>query len=264
LAAPAACVKHRQTHLKQVKASIPLLAALLAWPAAAAPWRAEYALSVAGVTVMEAQVMFDLDGPGYRVESRVRSRGLATLVASGNQVTRAEGGWRGGNPAPRRYETQGQWRGGARHTILDYAGGTPRITTLLPTEDMPRTPVPEEALPGTLDALSILAMVTRQVGATARCEGSARMFDGRRLTAFSARTVGQTPQGLQCEVESRHLAGIPTERDVAQAQQPQRLQVWFVRPVADGPAVPRQVELSSRWWGRIEANLLRLEPATPQ
>ncbi len=238
-----------------------LLASLLAWPAMAAPWRAEYALTVAGVTVMEAQVEFDLDGPAYRVQSRLRSRGLATLVARGEQVTRAEGGWRGPAALPRRYETRGQWRGGPRHTILDYVGGTPRLTTLVPAEDMPRTPVAEDAIPGTMDALSILAMFTRQVGASARCEGAARMFDGRRLSSFTARTIGQTLQGLHCEVESRAIGGIPLERDVAQAQQPQRVQIWFTRPVADGPAIPHKVELPSRWWGRIEANLLALEPA---
>lgn len=245
----------------RVKPLLPALLVLLSLPAAAAPWRAEYSLTVAGVTVMEAQVQFDLDGPGYRVESRVRSRGLAALIARGDQQTRAEGSWRGNAALPTRYETQGQWRGGPRHTVIDYAGGTPRIRTLVPTEDMPRTPVPGDALAGSMDALSILAMLTRQVGATARCEGSVRMFDGRRLTAFSARTIGQTPQGLQCEVESRQIAGIPTERDVEEARQPQRLQTWFARPLADGPVVPRQVEFPSRWYGRIQANLLRLEPA---
>ena len=118
----------------------------------AAPWRAEYALTVAGVTVMEAQVVFDIDGAGYRVETRTRSRGLATLVARGHSRALAEGAWRNGAAQPRRYETEGQWRGAARNVTLDYPGGSPRIRRLEPPEDMPRTPVPEEALPGTLAA----------------------------------------------------------------------------------------------------------------
>lgn len=238
-----------------------LLAGLLASPAAAAPWRAEYALTVAGVTVMEAHVLFDIDGAGYRVEARTRSRGLATLVARGHQRTMAEGAWRNGAAQPLRYETEGQWRGNARNAVLDYPGGNPRIRRLDPPEDMPRTPVPEEALPGTLDSLSVLAMLAKQVGTTARCDGRARMFDGRRLTDFAARTIGQTPQGLHCEIEARAIAGIPTDRDAAQARAPQVLQAWFVQPVPGGPAVPRQVEFPSRWWGRIGASLVSLEPA---
>lgn len=230
----------------------------------AAPWRAEYALTVAGVTVMEAQVVFDIDGAGYRVETRTRSRGLATLVARGHSRALAEGAWRNGAAQPRRYETEGQWRGAARNVTLDYPGGSPRIRRLEPPEDMPRTPVPEEALPGTLDSLSILAMLAKQVGATARCDGRARMFDGRRLTDFAARTIGQTPEGLHCEIEARAIAGIPTDRDPTQARAPQLLQTWFVQPMPGGPAVPRQVEFPSRWWGRIEANLISLEPAAPR
>lgn len=240
-----------------------LLAAALAGatPAKAAPWWAEYAVTIAGITVLEAQVLFDIDGAGYRVETRARSRGLATLVARGQQRTLAEGAWQGGTALPRRYETEGQWRGSPRSTAMDYVNGAPRIRRLDPAEDMPRTPIPEESLPGTLDSLSILAMLAKQVGTTARCDGRARMFDGRRLTDFAARTLEQTPQGLHCEVEARAIAGIPTDRDPAQASAPQLLQAWFVQPVPGGPAIPRQVEFPSRWWGRIEASLLRLEPA---
>lgn len=244
---------------------MPLLLALLlllAAPAAgAAPWRAEYAITIAGITVMEAQVSFDLDGPGYWVETRSRSRGLASLVARGAYVTKASGIWQGNGVSPRRYATEGQTRGSPRRIMLEYEGPVPRIRVLDPVEDVPRTPIPEEALPGTVDSLSALAMLTRQVSRTARCEATARMFDARRLTLFAARTVGQDAQGLRCELESRHVAGIPTQRDPVQAAQPQIIQAWFVRPHANGPAIPGRVEVATRWWGRIEAQLIRLEPA---
>lgn len=245
--------------LRQLLLPVALLAA--AAPAAAAPWRAEYALTVAGITVMDAQVLFDLDAPGYRVETRVRSRGVANVVARGEQVTRAEGAWRGDAAQPRRYATEGQWRGEARRTVLEYRNGQPVVRALEPAEDVPRTPIPPESLPGTVDSLSALALLARRVDRTASCDVSVRMFDARRLTEFSARTVGQEAAGLRCEVEGRQLAGIPTDRDPQEARRPQPIQAWFARPVANGPAVPLRVELSSRWWGRIEAHLIRLEPA---
>ncbi|MCW8086882.1 DUF3108 domain-containing protein [Sabulicella glaciei] len=243
---------------------MPLLLAmllLLAIPAAATPWRAEYAVTLAGVTVMEAQVTFDLDGPGYWVESRSRSRGLASLVARGAYVTRASGSWRGDAVAPRRYATEGQTRGSPRRIVIDYENAVPRVRVLDPVEDVPRTPIPEDALPGTVDSLSALAMLARQVSRTARCDASARMFDARRLTLFAARTVGQEADGLRCELESRHIAGIPTQRDPVQAAQPQIIHTWFVRPHENGPAIPGRVEIATRWWGRVEAHLIRLEPA---
>jgi hypothetical protein len=171
------------------------LFALLAAPAAAEPWRAEYALTLAGVRVMEAQITFDILGPRYRVETRIRSRGLATMISRGDQVTRSEGAWRGNDPVP------------------------------------------------------------------LRCEGSARMFDARRLSVLVARTHGQAEDGLHCSVESRQLGGIPTDRDPDAASQPQTVEAWFARPEEGGPAVPLRVQLASRWWGRMEARLIRLERA---
>jgi hypothetical protein len=242
------------------------LFALLAAPsmatlAAAEPWRAEYALTLAGVRVMEAQITFDILGPRYRVETRIRSRGLATMISRGDQVTRSEGAWRGNDPVPLRYSSQGSWRGTARQVAIDYVAGEPRVTTLVPTEDMPRTPIPRADLRGTVDSLTALASLARVVDRTGRCEGSARMFDARRLSVLVARTHGQAEDGLHCSVESRQLGGIPTDRDPDAASQPQTVEAWFARPEEGGPAVPLRVQLASRWWGRMEARLIRLERA---
>ena len=237
---------------------LPLLA-LVSTPALAEPWRAEYTLTMAGMRVMDAQITFDINGPRYIVETRVRSRGLATMVSRGDQVTRSEGSWRGNEPVPLRYVSQGVWRGAARQVTIDYVGGEPRVTTLVPTVDMPRTPIAEADLRGTVDSLTALAALARSVDRTGRCEGAARMFDARRLTNFIARTHAQEEGGLHCTVESRQLGGIPTDRDPDVASQPQRVDAWFARPEEGGPAVPLRVQLASRWWGRVEANLVRLE-----
>jgi hypothetical protein len=120
---------------------LPLLA-LLSTPALAEPWRAEYALTLAGVRVMEAYLTFDIDSPRYSVETRVRSRGVAAMISRGEQVTRSEGSWRGNEPVPLRHASQGHWRGTARQVTIDYVGGEPRVALLEPAVDMPRTPIP--------------------------------------------------------------------------------------------------------------------------
>ncbi|HZH47135.1 MAG TPA: DUF3108 domain-containing protein [Roseococcus sp.] len=239
---------------------LPLLA-LLSTPALAEPWRAEYALTLAGVRVMEAYLTFDIDSPRYSVETRVRSRGVAAMISRGEQVTRSEGSWRGNEPVPLRHASQGHWRGTARQVTIDYVGGEPRVALLEPAVDMPRTPIPPGNLRGTVDTLTALAGLVRTVNRTGRCEGTARMFDARRLSHFTARTHGQGEAGLHCTVESRQLGGIPTERDPETSGQPQLVEAWFARPQEGAPAVPLRVQLASRWWGRIEATLVRLERA---
>ncbi|MDB5413822.1 MAG: hypothetical protein JWR10_2157 [Rubritepida sp.] len=236
---------------------------LLGSPAAAQTWHASYVFTVAGVTVMESQV--DLipgrPGAGYAIETRTRGRGVASLIFRGEQVSRSEGIWRGAVPVPRLHRSSGNWRGSVRRTALEYsATGVPRVVTLEPAQDMERTPIPAEALPGSLDALSALLQLSRQVRDTGRCDARAQIYDGRRLTALELTTDPERdPEGgglPTCVIESRLVAGIPVER--SDDARPMRSVIHFGLPAADGPALPLRIELASRWWGTIQVALTAL------
>lgn len=236
---------------------------LLGGPAAAADWRANYLVTVAGLPVMEAEVNFTLGPPGtpYAIETRIRSRGLAAVVLRGEQRSRSEGGWQGGMARPRLHESNGNWRGTPRHTLLHYdQDGAPRIVTLEPARDMERTPVPEDARRGTIDSLTALVQLTQQVSRTARCDTRARTFDGRRLTQFNVTTdpvAHVTDSGLlRCLVESRLLAGVPVDRPIDEAMRPIRSELVFGVPQPGAPAIPVRIEIASRWWGAITATLI--------
>ena len=244
----------------------------LAAPASAERWRANYAITVAGVTVMEAEVVFMLGSVGgranapYSIETRVRSRGIAAMVIRGEGHTRAEGVWQGTNLRPTLYHSTGNWRGTPRLTRLEYAAdGAMRIATLEPPQDMERTAVPIEERRGAIDSLSAILLLTEQVRRTARCETQARTFDGRRLVQFDVTTdpvVRVADRGLlRCLVESRALGGFPTDRPLEEVTRPVRSIVIFGVPQAGGPAIPVQVEIASRWWGTIRASLSELSSA---
>lgn len=234
---------------------------LLAGPVAAEPWRASYVFTVAGVTLMEAEVFLDIGGPGapYVIEARTRPRGLAVLFFRGEQVSRSEGAWRGRNPLPRMHGSSGNWRGSPRRTVLNYSpDGTPRIVALEPAQDIERTPVPPEALPGTVDALSAMLWLSRHVQETGRCDARARVFDGRRLTQLVLTTEPerQAAGGGQpsCLIQSQILAGLPVERP--EDSRPTRNVVHFGNPVEPGaPLLPIRLELASRWWGTVQVAL---------
>ncbi|WP_421995412.1 DUF3108 domain-containing protein [Roseococcus sp.] len=235
--------------------------AFLAGPAAAEPWRASYAFAAAGITVMEAEVDLEIGGPGapYTIETRTRARGLGTLFFRGEQVAHSEGSWRGANPLPRQHRSSGNWRGSPRRTLLNYtASGTPQVGLLEPAQDLERTPIPPEALPGTLDALSAMLKLSRQVRDTGRCEGQARIFDGRRLTQLNVTTdpVRDPAGGGQpsCVIESQIVGGLPVERP--EDARPMRSVVHFGNPAQPGaPLLPIRIELASRWWGTIQVTL---------
>ena len=242
---------------------------VFAAPASAERWRASYAITAAGITVMEAVVVFTLGTAGgqagapYSIETRVRSRGIAAMVFRGEGQTRAEGVWQGGTLLPRSYLSTGNWRGTPRRTRLEYASdGAMRVATLEPAQDMERTAVPAEDRRGAIDSLSAIILLTDQVRRTARCDTQARTFDGRRLVQFDVTTdpvVHVADRGLlRCVVESRALAGFATDRPLEEAMRPVRSVVVFGVAQVGAPAIPVQVEIASRWWGTIRANLNEL------
>lgn len=238
-----------------------LLALLLlaAAPAQAEAWRASYLITVAGATVMEAEVAFDLGGAGYRVETRTRPRGVGSLLLRGESVSLSEGRWQGAEARPAYHEARSHWRSGPRRTRLDYGpDGEPRLAVLEPAEDIPRAPLPPGSRAGTLDNLSALAQLARHVRDTGRCDTGATAFDGRRLTRFEVTRdpVMQAADGglLRCVIESRPLAGYALDRP--DSANPTEIHALFgvLRPGA--PVLPVRVEIAARWWGRIEARLV--------
>lgn len=238
---------------------------LLAGPASAERWRATYAITAAGITVADAEVRFTLGPAGtpYNIETLSRTRGVAAWLVRSETRARSEGMLRAGAAQPRRYQTEGTWRGAPRRTVLEYApDGTARIAALEPAQDMPRTPVPDEARRGHLDPLSAIVLLTAHVRETARCDVRAQTFDGRRVTQFEVTThpvVLASDRGLlRCDVESRPVAGIPLDRPIEETSRPTRSTLIFGVTQPGAPAVPVQVEIASRWWGTIQASLVEL------
>lgn len=242
----------------------------------ATSWTATYEFHAAGLRVLEARFLFDVDGPGYRLEVVSRSRGLASLFARSEQVTTVTGLWVGDMPRPQRYRVLGAFRGQRRAVEMDYGpDGQIRLGEVEPSlAAESREAVPAESLAGSLDALSAIARLSRIVAATGRCDVQARLYDARRLTEVTVRTQGNEPvptewgagmqgEALRCELETRLLAGWRTDQDIEQARQPVVTTAWIGRPVAEAPPVPLRLELATRWWGRAHGVLMRMERAGP-
>ncbi len=226
-------------------------------------WTATYSVAAAGVGVMEAVVRVELGATGYRVESEVRTRGIAATLISGRQRTEVEGSWGPTGPAPRRYVTEGVWRGQPRRVEIEYpSGGLPRVLAMEPPSQTERRPVPPEMTRGAVDGLSAIAWLVREAQRTGSCAGEKRLYDARQVTLISSRPAGteQVPEGtaLRCALESRVVAGSRLDRDEAEAARPQPITAWIASTAPGAPPVPIRVELASRWWGTVTATLTGL------
>jgi len=253
--------------------ALPVLVMLaLATPAARAePVEADYALSQAGVPVMDLRIVVDVSGDRYRLSTVARSRGVGRLFLPREQISEAEGGLAGREVLPARYRAEGEWRGTARRTVLEYLGRTPRLAVLEPPEGPDRIPVRPEEADGTMDALSALLRLSRNAAATGRCDLTAAVFDGRRRLEWSSRTLGTgTPpvpgfsgQALRCALESRLVAGFRRGDDPASAGRPRQAEAWLAQFGAGRPPMPLRVEFPSTFLGAFRMDLVRLGPSAP-
>ncbi|MFH5924739.1 DUF3108 domain-containing protein [Roseomonas xinghualingensis] len=241
-----------------------------AMPAHAEPVSATYTVHVAGLTVMELGTTIDITDQTYSVELRTRLRGVAGAFGSSQNVTRVEGVWEGQAARPRRYLAEGVWRGEPRRTHLEWPAGQPIIRAMQPANEDEREPVPEAARRNTIDNLSAIAQLIRQIRREGHCNGATRVFDGRRLSEMAAATQGRdsfppardewSGVALKCAFEGRFLAGLRKGEDPEAARRPQTGIAWFAQTQPGQLPLPVRVESANRWFGTVTVRLVSYGP----
>jgi hypothetical protein len=261
--------RHRRSALIALAILAPGLP-LAARPASAQPITATYTVHAAGLTVMEINATLDITERGYMVEFRSRMRGLVSAFASGQTTTRVEGVWEGDAARPRRYVSEGVWRGEPRRTVLEWQGSQPAIRTMVPPNQDEREPVPDALQRNTIDSLSAMAQLVRLVRRDGHCNGAVRVYDGRRLSELAARTQGRdrfppardewSGTALKCAFEGRFLAGYRKGEDVEAARRPQTGTAWLAEVTPGRPPIPVRIDHASRWMGTLTARLASYGP----
>ena len=233
-----------------------LLLLLLPGLAQAQEVRGSYAGFAKGLNVLNLDLDFTLTATTYRVHIQHRTAGTVGALFRGEQDTTVEGRFVAGRPVPQRFYSQGHFRGQPRVTLIDYAGGNPVVRTLVPPNEEEREPVPDALQARTIDSISAMAQLIRQIGTTGKCEGNATIFDGRRLSEIAVRTVGMeliepsnrsSFQGpaLRCDFEGRLLAGFRRDGDPEQMRRPQRGSAWFAAVTPGSAPIPVRISFQA-------------------
>jgi hypothetical protein len=241
-----------------------ILAALSLLPLAARaeppPVQLAYEGYVAGFRVFTLQTLASVSADAYRVEIGYRTAGVLASFISGDLHSTVQGQFRDLMAQPQRFMSWGLWLGKARQTLIDYPKGDPVVRTLVPLVDEAREPVPPETTPGTVDSLSAVAMLVHRVTASGRCEGKARVFDGRRLSEIVARTGGievlKREHGsrfagpaLRCDFVGQQLAGFLMDGDQERMHRPQEGAAWMAVPAPGWPVMPVRMRFQVRFFG---------------
>jgi hypothetical protein len=269
--APSGADTPRETPAGQLRASRPvvirtlvsiLLAFCLVGGAAHSqtPLRALYEAYVAGLNVASVDARFLLEPDFYRMELSYETAGMVGFFRRGGTFSVAEGTWQRDHASPRHFRTEGTARGQPRITVMDYLGGQPLIRRLVPPNEGERETVPPGLQANSVDPLSALAELIRTVHRTGRCEGAGRIYDGRRASEITARTVGEETvppssrsvfagRALRCDFVGQMIAGFNLGEGKKGASQPFAGSAWLAEVIPGTMKIPTRVQFETRWFG---------------
>lgn len=170
-----------------------------------------------GIHVVDATADYNLTDLAYGIRTTLHAGGFLSVFLRMDIQSTAQGHFEQDRVEPIEYESKGYSRGKHRSVVLHYANDTPQIVALDPLES-DREPVPQAELGRAVDTLSAMALLLETVRRTGKCEGSAHVFDGLRLSAMTSHGpfTGDVPSSysqefkgpaLRCEFVGQQEAG---------------------------------------------------------
>ncbi|MEM9683456.1 MAG: DUF3108 domain-containing protein [Pseudomonadota bacterium] len=245
----------------------------LAGGAAAAdadPVRLAYDAYIGPFYVVSAEAELRLDGDHYRVVTRARSEGVASLLFSWESEARSEGTRRGGRLVPSLHEVNGEWGGTLRQVMLSYEGQGPIKSQVTPPPDgTERDPVPAPLTVGTVDPLSATLSVLLGIAAGGRCEGEYPIYDGRRRYDMIVSPGAETTlpavhssvfagPAQRCHFQLRRIAGFWKKQNNRVRSRVTDPALWVASPLEGVAPVPVRFTAETGF-GELRIHLTRVE-----
>ena len=236
------------------RVSRPLLALALAGAMAPAGAdtiddKIEFDVVLKGLTAGRLAINGTRNETYYSAAGVLETTGIAAMLRKVRYTARVDGKIEAGL-VPEKYTETADTP--SRNTVFEmtYAGGTPVKVERTP----PRTPKARDVNPstqgGTLDPLSALYFVLRDVDADKACDFSTFLFDGARRTQVFIGPAKPDGDGVTCAGEYRRLEGF-SEKDMAKKSRMAFTLTY--RPTKDGRLQVTQVATDTIYGqGRLE------------
>lgn len=180
---------------------------------AAAPLRADqtdrivFDVVLKGITAGRLSINGRISGATYGANGTMETTGLAAMLRTLRYDASVSGSVAKGQFTPMHFEeTAVRGDDKAKHVIV-YQGGVPVSVSREP----PRKPRPEDVDParqgGTIDPLTALYAVLRDVDRDEACKLKVTMFDGAKRSQVMLSAPVDAGKGVVCSGEYRRLAG---------------------------------------------------------
>ncbi|WP_415182091.1 DUF3108 domain-containing protein [Phaeovulum sp.] len=184
---------------------------------------AVFDLTLRGLTAGQLHVNGKLVGNAYAAKGVLQSSGLLGMVRKVRYDASVSGRYAGGKYTPVSYAEKADTSKRQSESVMAYRAGVPQVTTYNP----PRDPRPGDVDPatqgGTIDPLTALYAVVRDVPAAEACTLKVTLFDGRRRSQVVLSPAETAGKGVTCAGEYRRLAGFSDKEMAEKVRFPFRL-----------------------------------------
>lgn len=207
----------------------------------AEPLTLRYLAGWGHMTLAEAEISYSQSESRYHLVSKGRTRGLLDVFFSWQGRAETEGLWLQEGRRPLVHEHEGTRKEETRRTRVDWNGAADPQTEAEPPPDPVRiTPVPKSSIAGTSDPFTVILSLLDLLAATGRCEGEAKIWDGRRRYDLSVTHLGEEAliadrpwsyggQAIGCALDFKRIGGFrrkATDRQSRDENAPFRRVIW--------------------------------------
>lgn len=169
--------------------------------------KATFDVVIRGFSAATLQFSAVEDGNRYAVSGLLKSAGLAALMRKISYTATAKGTTTGNRYTPSSYVEQSDTGKKQSTSKMTYARGVPSAVQYTPARDAREQAVDPATMGGTVDTLTALYAILRDVDAGQECKVSLNMYDGRYVSSIATAAPQRNGTTVVCTGQYRRIAG---------------------------------------------------------
>ena len=173
-------------------------------------------LSIRGLTAGVLQFSGSMEGKNYSVTGSLKSSGIAAMVRRVSFQADTSGRYSGGRWQPARYREQADTGKRRSQSLMEYKAGIP-AEMLQESREGRANYVDPATQGGTVDPLTALFAMLRDVPVAQACQLNLTMFDGARRSQIALDAAVTVDGAITCPGEYRRLKGF-SDKEMAEKQ----------------------------------------------
>lgn len=204
--------------------------------------KATFDVVIRGISAASLGFSAVQDGNRYVVSGLLKSAGLAALLRRVSYDATARGTVSGTRYTPSSYVEKADTGKTQSTSKMTYSRGVPSAVTYTPPREGRDKDVNPATQGGTVDTLTALYAILRDVDAGQECKVSLKMFDGRYVSSIAIANPSKKGDVVTCSGQYKRIAGFKAEEMAERTTFPFTL---TYQPMANGRMRVTEVAMES-------------------